>query len=290
MKNKRLGKGLEALIPQISPEDARSQGTNLSEIEVSRVKTNPHQPRMEFDPKNLNELKNSIQENGVIQPITVREKGNDFELIAGERRLRAVQDLGYPNIPAFVMEVASEDQMLELALVENIQREDLNPIDLARGYERLQKEYGLTQEAVAQKVGKDRATVANAIRILKLPDAIQKSLRKGDISAGHAKALISLPSPAEQLQVWRKAVKQGWNVRKLEEFVRQRSDEGHTPSKKKKTKLSPYIEEVEERLRNTLATRVRIRESTKGGSIEIAYYSDDDLDRLVDLVCRSPED
>ena len=289
MKNKRLGKGLEALIPQISGEEADAPDRNLTDIEVSRVEANPYQPRMDFDPKHLDELKRSIEANGVIQPITVRKRGNHFELIAGERRLRAVKDLGYEKIPAFLMEVASEDQMLELALVENIQREDLNPIDLARAYRRLQKEYGLTQEALARKVGKDRATVTNSIRLLKLPEDVQNSLRKEEITVGHAKALMGLDSPSEQLRFWRKSVKQGWNVRKLEQVVRERSEGKRPVSRVKKTTASPYIEEMEERLRNALVTRVTLRESGKGGRIEIAYYSDDDLDRLVDLICRSAE-
>jgi len=220
MKSKRLGKGLEALIPQISDDEETAHDRSLSEVEVASVHANPYQPRSDFDQKGLNELKQSISENGVIQPITIRKSDGGYELIAGERRLRAVRELGYDRIPAFVMEVDSEDQMLELALVENIQREDLNPIELARAYQMLQNEYGLTQEKVAQKVGKDRATVANFVRLLKLPKVVQESLQNRELSMGHARTLMGLSTQGEQLQLWRKTIKQGWSVRRLEEAVR----------------------------------------------------------------------
>ena len=287
MKNKRLGKGLEALIPQISPEEEAKRGDRLSEVEVAKVRTNPYQPRMNFDEKGLGELKQSILENGIIQPITVRITDEGFELIAGERRLRAVQELGFTGIPAFVMEVASEDQMLELALVENIQREDLNPIDIAKAYRLLQKEYGLTQEVVAKKVGKDRATITNFIRLLKLPDVIQKSLRKEEISMGHAKAFMGLSSPGEQIQIWRKVVKQGWSVRKVEEGVRNELD-GTLKNKKTIVSKHPaHLMEIEDRLRSVLGTKVRLRLSGRGGKIEIFYYSEDDLDRIIELMYRT---
>ncbi|MFX0208086.1 MAG: ParB/RepB/Spo0J family partition protein [Candidatus Hodarchaeota archaeon] len=289
MKNKRLGKGLEALIPQISDEEEKKQGERLFEVEVSKVRANPFQPRIEFDQIGLNELKQSILENGVIQPITVRKAGEGFELIAGERRLRAIQELGYTKIPAFVMEIVSEDQMLGLALVENIQREDLNPMELAKAYQRLQKEYKLTQEAVAQKVGKDRATVANFIRLLKLPKVIQESLRKEEISMGHARAIMGLPSPGEQIQVWRKTVKKSWSVRRVEEVVRSKLEGGEQLRKATAPEQTSYRVEIEDRLRSLLGTRVQIRSSTQGGRIEIFYYSDDDLNRILELIYKAEE-
>jgi len=284
MKSKRLGKGLEALIPQMSPEEELEKKEKLFEIEVARVRANPFQPRSEFDKKGLDELKQSILENGVIQPITVRKTEEGFELIAGERRLRAVQELGFDRIPAFVMDVDSEDKMLELALVENIQREDLNPIELARAYQRLQKEYGLTHEAVAQKVGKDRATVTNFIRLLKLPKKIQDSLSSGQISMGHARALMGLSSPSEQIGMWKKIIKQGWSVRKVEEAVRNQIETKEKIKKVAVHERPPYMVENEDRLRSVLGTQIRIRKSGKGGKIEISYYSDEDLDRLVELL------
>ena len=284
MKNKRLGKGLEALIPQMSPEEESEKGERLFEIEVPRIRANPFQPRTEFDKKGLDELKQSIMENGVIQPITVRKADEGFELIAGERRLRAVQELGFSQIPAFVMNIDSEDKMLELALVENIQREDLNPIELAKAYQRLQKEYGLTHEAVAQKVGKDRATVTNFIRLLKLPRKIQNSLHSGQISMGHARALMGLPSPSEQIKMWKKIIKQGWSVRKVEETVKSQLENVEKTTKVAVPERFSYMVEIEDKLRSLLGTQVKVKKSGKGGKIEISYYSDEDLDRLIELL------
>ena len=289
MKNKRLGKGLEALIPQIAEDESEARRDQLAEVETSSVRANPHQPRVDFDRKGLDELKSSILENGVIQPITVRRVDSGYELIAGERRLRAVQELGVPSIPAYVMDVTSDDQMLELALVENIQREDLNPIELAKAYQQLQIKYGLTQESVAKKVGKDRATVANCIRLLKLPEVIQNSLQKDEINMGHARALMGLSSTGEQIKVWRKTVKQGWSVRQVEAFV-SKSAGNAKKGKRPDAEKSPYLIELEDRLRAILTTQVRVRFSGGGkGRIEIAYFSDEDLERLLEMFYRMEE-
>jgi ParB family chromosome partitioning protein len=260
MKSKRLGRGLEALIPQMTPEEAETRGESLSQVLVSQVRANPQQPRSVFDRQKLEELKQSILENGLIQPITVRSVKEGYELIAGERRLRAVQELSIHQIPAYVMDVESEEQLLELALIENIQRDDLNALEVAHAYDRLQKEYNLTQEAVARKVGKDRATVANFIRLLKLPEPIQDSLKKEEISMGHARAIMGLNSRSEQIQVWRRAVK-----------------DGSLPKE-------PGLVSLEDRLRSILGSRVIIRPAGQGGKIEITYFSKDDLDRLMDLL------
>jgi len=287
MKSRRLGRGLDALIPQISEEEKTDMGGSLFEVDIKKVRSNPSQPRAKFDRDRLEELKQSITENGVIQPITVRKADDGFEIIAGERRFRAVQDLGFDKIPAFIMDVSNEGQMLELALVENIQREDLNPIEVAKGYQQLQKEYGLTQEQVATKVGKDRATVANFIRLLKLSPQIQESLQKGEISMGHARTLMGLVSNSDQMQIWKKCVRQGWSVRKLEDVVREKA-EGALKKQRKESpqKFQPYVE-LEDKLRNVLGTQVKIRPSSKGGKIEIAYYSEDELERLIDLILSS---
>ncbi len=288
MKSKRLGRGLEALIPQVPEEERIKYKERLFEVEVNRIDANPFQPRSGFDRKGLEDLKNSILENGVIQPITVRRNGDRFELIAGERRLRAVKELGYSVIPAFVMDVKSDDQMLELALVENIQREDLNPIELAKAYQKLQKDYNLTQEMVARKVGKDRATVANFIRLLKLPPEIQESLRKGEISMGHARSLMGISNPKEIRGLWKKIVKRGWSVRRVEEEVRRiaKSEEG---GRKEAGQKSPYLIELEERICSIFGTQVKIRPMGKKGKIEISYYSDDDLDRIIELLNRAAD-
>ncbi len=282
--NKRLGRGLEALIPVASQDSDDQQPGRLDTIAVSAIRTNPQQPRADFDPKGLEELKQSIHENGVIQPITVRRSDGKFELIAGERRFRAVCELGFERIPAYIMDVDSDDRMLELALVENVQREDLNPMELAKAYQRLQKEYHLTQEVVAQKVGKDRATVANFIRLLKLPRQIQESLERDEISMGHAKAIMSLPAAGEQIQIWRKTVKSGWSVRRLEDVVRSILTSTSNPKKHSAPTTSPYLKELEDQLRAALGTKVNLRANGSRGRIEISYYSDDDLSRLVDLL------
>jgi ParB family chromosome partitioning protein len=283
MKSKRLGRGLEALIPQTDLDDSTQQDGSLRGIETAKINANPYQPRNQFDRTGLEELKQSIQENGVIQPITVRKSGAGYELVAGERRFRAVKELGYERIPAYVIEIKSEDQMLEMALVENVQREDLNPIELAKAYQQLQREYGLTQEDVAQKVGKDRTTVANFIRLLKLPEEIQASLEKRDISMGHARAIMGLSHSENQIQIWRKTIKHSWSVRQLEEVVRKLQE---SPKKTKEIpKQSPGVNDVEERLRTILGTRVKMKPSTRGGGkLEISYYSDDDLNRILELI------
>jgi ParB family transcriptional regulator, chromosome partitioning protein len=281
-KSNRLGRGLEALIPQVQPDEEKS-GRTLDTLPVSKIHTNPKQPRTVFDRQGLDDLKKSIVENGVIQPVTVRKTDGGFEIIAGERRLRAVAELGYERIPAYVLEVESEEKMLELALVENVQREDLNPIELARAYESLQTEYRLSQEDVARKVGKDRATVANFIRLLKLPDVIQDSLAKNEISMGHARAITGLGSRTDQIRIWKSALSKGWSVRKVEDEVRLRSEPDKKPGKSKSGKQHPYFSEAVDRIRTALGTQVRVVPSGKGGRIEIMYFSEEELDRLVEL-------
>ncbi|MEJ2628950.1 MAG: ParB/RepB/Spo0J family partition protein, partial [bacterium] len=221
MKTKRLGKGLDALIPSNITEEEGKQAT-IEGIEINKIKTNPYQPRTDFDNEKLEGLKASIEEKGIIQPITVRREKDGFELIAGERRLRAVQELNYKTIPAYILsDISTGDEMLELSLIENIQRQDLNPIELAKAYQKLQKEYGLTQEEVAKKVGKDRATITNIIRLLQLPEKIQDSVKTNEISMGHARALMSLPTEKSQMQFLQKVIRDEWSVRKLEQAVKE---------------------------------------------------------------------
>lgn len=284
-KTKRLGRGLGALISDESDDEffGGEGAKQFREIEIHSIRPNPFQPREDYDTKLMEELKNSIAEKGVIQPITVREKDRGYELIAGERRLRAVRELGYDRIPAFIMEVETDDEMLELALIENIQREDLNPIDVARGYHRLIEELHLTQEQVAQKVGKERSTVTNFLRLLKLPPKIQESLRKADISMGHARALLGVENAGRQLEIWEKTVQRKLSVRDVEAHVRKINQ----PQKRKVTvsrEKSPDIEAVEERFREVLATKVKIYPQKNGGKIEIEYYSKEDLERILEIL------
>ncbi len=284
MAVRRLGKGLEALIPDIPPEQD-AQSDRLRDVEVARVVPNPFQPRETFDPAALEELKQSIAENGIIQPITVRQTDSGYELIAGERRLRAVQELGLERIPAFVLDIRTDEEMLELSLIENIQRENLNPIDEARGYRALIDKCNLTQDEVARKVGKERSTITNALRILKLPTVIQDSLVKGEISAGHARALLGLPDAGDQVALWKKTVRNKYSVRQVENLVKKMT----APAAKKKpaeaAKANPFLQEMEDRLRSALSTQVRIEPRNKErGKIEIEYYSRDDLERICELL------
>ncbi|MDZ7363989.1 MAG: ParB/RepB/Spo0J family partition protein [candidate division KSB1 bacterium] len=282
---KRLGRGLSALIPDLSTEtNHQAKGGSIHEVEISRIVANPFQPRTDFDPQALAELKQSISENGLVTPITVRPYDNGYQLIAGERRFRAVQELGYERIPAYILEIRDDRQMLEMALIENVQRENLNPVEEARGYQRLIDECNLTQETVAQKVGKDRVTIANSLRLLKLPDSIQESLRKGELTAGHARALLGLPERSQQIDLWKTILKNGWSVRQVERFV-QRVAKPKSTVKKKSSPTTPYaIRETEDKLRRIFGTQVRIHLQGKGGKIELEFYSENDLERLLELM------
>ncbi len=292
MAVKRLGKGLGALIPEMSTADSENSGSSLDrlrEVEVALVKPNPFQPRETFDPVALDELKQSISENGVIQPITVRQVDSGYELIAGERRLRAVSELGLERIPAYLLEVGSDQEMIELSLIENIQRENLNAIDEANGYRTLIELCELTQDEVAKRVGKDRSTITNFLRLLKLPAKIQASLVADEISPGHARALLGLEEAADQISLWKQVVKKRLSVRQVESAIKKRK--AGKPDKAQAgpaqaSDMSPLMREVENKLREALGTKVKILENKggKGGRIEIEYYSADDIDRILEVV------
>jgi ParB family chromosome partitioning protein len=285
MAVKRLGKGLNALIPEMSTEDEQ-RSEPLGEVEVSRVKPNPFQPRETFDPVAFEELKLSIAEKGVIQPISVRVVDAGYELISGERRLRAVQALGLNAIPAYILQVDTDEEMIELSLIENIQRENLNPIDEANGYNTLLTKCNLTQDEVAKKVGKDRSTITNSLRMLKLPKVIQESLIKNDISAGHARAFLSLPEHSDQIDLWKKTLKKKYSVRQVESLVSgDRKKSGPKKASRQPT-VDPFLLENEDKLRTAFGTQVRINENSKGdtGKIEIEYYSRSELERILELL------
>ena len=286
-KTNRLGRGLSALIPETDSKAAAGSG-RLTSIEVGRVKANPFQPRLDFDPQALKELMDSIREKGVIQPITVREVDNGYELIAGERRLRAVSELGLDTIPAYIIRVDSKEEMLELALIENVQREKLNPIEQAKAFKRLIDECNLTQDEVAKKIGKDRTTITNILRLLKLPAEIQNSVSNEEISMGHARALLALENADMQRMVWNKTIKNGLSVRKVEKLVKEvQETEAKKPSAR--PRRSVYIQKAEEELREILGTKVSIRPRREGGSIEVEFYSPEDLNRLLELFDKIKE-
>lgn len=294
-KKSVLGRGLSALIPKAPVKEVSIRADEvgadtggvgiIARVNVENIRPNPFQPRVEFDQESLAELTKSIVEKGVIQPITVRRIPEGYQLISGERRLRAAQSAGLTEIPSYIIAVASDEEMLELALIENIQRETLNPIEIAQAYKRLIDECRLTQEEVADKVGKDRTTVTNFIRLLKLPHEIQQGLRKNLISMGHARALINLPTDSLQVKIYQRIVHSGLSVRSVEQLVKSagkisvRSGSSH-----KAAAPSSSIQSVEEKLRQALGTKVSVRVKEGGrGEIVIEYYSLDDLDRLLDL-------
>ncbi|HWP82271.1 MAG TPA: ParB/RepB/Spo0J family partition protein [Bacteroidota bacterium] len=294
-KKSVLGRGLSALIPRASlPEvsvhkggvDSGETGVIVS-VEVSKIQPNPYQPRVEFDESALDELRRSIVEKGVIQPITVRRVEGGYQLISGERRLRAAQKAGLRRVPAYVIEVKTDAEMLELALIENIQREHLNAIEIAQAYERLMTECNLSQEEIAKKVGKDRTTVTNFLRLLKLPEPIQLGIRKDKITMGHARALLALPNEKAQVRFYQKIVDGGLSVRKVEEMVRSygKTTGGRSsPGRSTPTDGASSIRNVEEKIRQALGTKVSVRSHGSGrGEIVISFYSLDDLDRLLDL-------
>ncbi len=277
-----LGRGLSALIPDV-PQDAPNQEA-IQFIRVDKISPNPFQPREIFDPDKLAELAASIKEKGVVQPITVRRHENGYQLIAGERRFRCVRDLGLEQVPAYILDIDSDEEMMELSIIENIHREDLNPIDIANSYKRLIDDCHLTQEQVAQKVGKDRATVANFLRLLKLPRRIQQSAQTGELSMGHARALLALESNEDQLDLGKKVLKNQLSVRQVEQAIRKKESKPEPVKETIPTKLSAYIEDAENRLQSQLATKVNIKTRSKGGSIEIEFYDDDDLDRVINAI------
>ncbi len=288
-ESRRLGRGLESLLGPISKEQAEAQGA-LREIAVAAIDSNPYQPRREFEPEALKELVDSISASGLLQPIVVRAKGpGRYELIAGERRWRAVRQLGWQKIPAVLKEV-DDQAMLTLALIENLQRDDLSSLDEAVGYERLVKEFGLAQSEVARLVGKDRATIANTLRLLKLPADIQALIQKRALSEGHARALLGLTDERHLAKMAFAAVEHGWSVRDLEARVR-----GEVPGRGKKAIKSgekaqnPEVRRVEEALRQRLKTDVRVTARRRGrGFVTISYYSNDDLARVLETVLGEP--
>ena len=321
-KKSALGKGLNALLPEDQDEQASGDGEGstdeapeeqsqlyqfedgtrllgrVAEVAVERIRPNPYQPRQEFEEGALDELAASIEQIGIIQPITVRALGDgEFEIISGERRLRAARRAGMEHLPAFIREADSEE-MLEMALVENVQREELNPIEIALGYQRLVEECDLTQEEVAERVSKSRATVSNFLRLLRLPPRIQAALRDKQVSMGHARALIAMDDDEAQVALLEDTIAEDLSVREVERRARQwHDDQGATDSEAAEgtdetavPETAPdrddlQFEELRNRLRSRFSTQVQIQHRKDGeGTIEISYYSEEDLNRLVELL------
>ncbi len=293
-ETKRLGRGLEALLGPISREQAEASGT-LRELPLTSLRPNPYQPRTRLDETALVELTASLETSGLLQPVLVRPRHGTYELIAGERRWRAAERLGWAKIPAVVKDV-DDQTLLTLALVENLQRDDLSPIDEAKGYQRLGEEFRLPQSEIARVVGRNRATVANLLRLLQLPAEVQALVHDGSLSEGHARALLGVTDQERLLSLAREAVEQGWSVRDMEARVRgdkepkppaaaQRAGKGKSAPRT----TSADTRRVEDALRKRLGTDVRITARRRGrGFLTVSYYSNDDLARLLELILGEP--
>jgi ParB family chromosome partitioning protein len=308
-----LGRGLSALVSSAAPVAAtppivpkasqlpentvdlvRGDSTTVANsgvqyVDISRISANPEQPRVDFPEQEINELSESIKALGVLQPILVRPCQGSYQIVAGERRFRASVRAGLLQVPVLIKDLSDRDTF-EVALVENVQRLNLNPLEEARGYQRLMDEFNLNAQEVAARVGKDRATVANLVRILKLPPAVQEYLREGIITVGHAKAILTVKEPAAQTSLAQKVIDESLSVRALEAIVSREVvlEEPKKPRVGKRIEASKFPE-IEERLRNALGTKVTIRRSKKGGAVELHFFSDSELDRLIDILSTSRE-
>ena len=278
-----LGRGLSALFPEKATEAAPSASVGVRELQITDIDPNPVQPRTVFEPERLSELAESIRANGIIQPLIVRRRGDRYELVAGERRLRAARLAGLERVPAVIQDLADE-KLLELSLVENIQREDLNPIELAHAFDRMVRELKLSHEQIGQRTGKDRTTITNLLRLLRLPAEVQVLVAERRLSVGHARALLGLPSAELQTRLAEKVVAQGYSVRQTERMV-QRLTEPREPNSVNSAVEDPNIKAAVMELERVLGTRVRIvPKSAKRGRIEIEYYSPEDLERIYELI------
>jgi ParB family transcriptional regulator, chromosome partitioning protein len=305
MKNRSvLGKGLGSLIPTspqagelnhitvVATQQTIDDGTAteiLAHIEVTKIDANPYQPRTDFDEEAIRELAQSIIENGLVQPITVRRHGDRYQLISGERRVRACREAGIDHVPAYIRKVETAEEMIELSLIENIQREMLNPIEVALAYQRLAEECHFSHEQIAQKVGKNRSTVVNFVRLLKLPERIRESMRKNELSMGHARALINIPDESAQIRIWQKTVREGLSVRRVEELAQTINEPLRKKKPGKKADVSsPELDGFIAQLRVRYATKVSMNSSADGkGSVSFEFYSHDDLERILDLLLKS---
>ena len=273
--DKRLGKGLGALITEKT--DASEK---ISKLNIESIVPNKYQPRKKFNEAKLKELKDSIKSKGVIQPVIVRRAGNGYELIAGERRFRAVKELGFKEVPAIVKDVTDADS-LELSLIENIQREELNVIEEARAYTDLSEKFSFSQDAIAKAVGKDHSTISNTLRLLTLPALIQNYIEDNLLSMGHAKAILALPTERSRIRFSKRIMRKNLSVRQAEDLIRQRLNKP-----KKQTSKDAELVRIEEELQQYLGTRIKAIHGKKRGRLEIFYYSNDDLERILNLIVK----
>lgn len=276
MEKRGLGRGISALIPQ--PQEVVEQG-KIALLPLSQIKPNPLQPREEIEPRSLDELVQSVKEKGIIQPILVRKSRDGYELIAGERRLTAAKLLNLNEIPAIIKE-ATDEESLELALIENIQRKNLNPIEQAKAYQYLINKFGITQDRLAQVVGKARVSITNILRLLKLPIEIQDEIKKGRLSFAHARALLEIGEPAAQKELTAEIIANSLSVSELENIIREKKHKGIKISKSAQAVKDPYLLAIEGQLQQSLGTKVSIDRGRKRGQIRIEFYSQEDLERI----------
>ena len=282
MSSKRLGKGINAIINPDSRKNANSSNwSGVNKVKINNIKPNPDQPRRDFDKKSLEELSLSIKNKGVITPITLRKSGKDYEIVAGERRWRAAKKANLKSIPAYIIDIKNNSEMMQVALIENIQREDLNAIEEAEGYAILNSKYGLSHDEIANIIGKKRTTISNALRLLKLPPEIRKSIREGKISAGHGRAILQKKTISAMQVFWKKIINESLSVRAAEALVRPL---GKVKKIRKVGVKKGSTKGIEDKLIEIFGTKVNLKPSQVGGSIEIVYFSDDDLDRILDLL------
>lgn len=279
MSKKGLGRGLGALIPEV--EVSERDRDSIMEIEIGQVHPNPNQPRKEFDQVRLEELAASIKEHGIVQPIVVRPKGKGYEIVAGERRWRAANLAGLTRVPALVREF-SEAETMEIALIENVQREDLNPLEEAEAYRAIMETFGLTQEELAQRLGKSRSQIANTLRLLQLSPVVRDEVRAGRLSMGHAKVLLGISDAAQQAALATRVVTEGLSVREAEDLTREAQAPKRGVEQLPKRVLTPDLREVESRLREWLGTPVKLSLGADKGKLEITFFGEDGLGRILD--------
>jgi ParB family chromosome partitioning protein len=282
-QKKALGRGLGALIPsrpvETAPAPAAPAGTGLAEVPIEQISPNPYQPRKTFNDASIEELSRSVKEHGIIQPLVVTKTGdNKYRLIAGERRFRAAQKAGLATVPVVVKETMTDGDVLQVALIENIQREDLNPIEEAYAYHQLHEEFALTQEEISKRVGKERSTVANFLRLMRLPDPVKKLLASGQLSMGHARAILAVEPARKQEQLAERVVKRNLNVRQTEMLAAEASPKPEQAEKEKDI----FTRDAEEKLARTLRTKVEIDRKRRGGVIHLRFGSEDELIRIVE--------
>ncbi len=278
-QKKALGRGLGALIPTRAAEPAPPQAAGLAEVPVEQISPNPYQPRKTFNEASIEELARSVREHGIVQPLVVTRVGDHkYRLIAGERRFRAAQRAGLSKVPVVIKEMTTDSDTLQIALIENIQREDLNPIEEAHAYHQLHEEFGLTQEEISKQVGKERSTIANFLRLMKLPEGVKKLLASGQLSMGHARAILAVASPKKQEQLAERVVKRNLNVRQTEVLAAEKSPKAAEPEKEKDV----FTRDAEDKLSRTLRCKVEIDRKRRGGNIRVRYGSEEELIRLVD--------